>query len=1215
MQEIARNRSVTANASAIATRAPNANVAKAFPGSRLRRWGLMTALLAGAGLASMTTEARAQAPTLVSIQIDGEFRDWQSVLVNPLNTTRDGDGSRLGCSVANDLDCPVQSTGRDLRLFAWTYDTLHVFFYVVRQGSASNTETFWFYVDGNANGLMESGEKVVRVRYKGSNGDTYTSLYDYEAVAPGGDPMTDASGMADGYTLPGNLDPSALWAEDVPDGGGSSGSTFEARVPWSVLGLPPGTPLMFHVSSSNSSNPSNIASQVDDNLGSLGGAVGTFAFSRVEIGPDNSSTVAGGAPVAYAHRITNTGTRSDTFALQVLSSLDLSIDIFHDTDGDGDGDVLIATDSSGDGDFADPGDRITAGWDPDGDGYPNTLLLAPGETFDIVVEVATSPSQNDVTDVTTVFAFIAPARSIIDTATNTTDIGLVAVIMDQSKNTIVGQPAIYAISACNNGATNTLALTATSSSGMAVSLYADTNCDGLPDALLARDTNGDGTWDQVLGGDTNGDGIPDSGSLSAGECACFVVVIDPGSSPLGTVDVTSVNVSGTSGGSAVAHADLTTTVAKRIELSPDYLLSEGTAKVSGFGKPVYFAHVVTNNGPTADEVVLSATNDLGWPVVFWSDPNGDGSIADGQVITRTGSIAPYGGTWAFVVEVAAAIDASGGTFSTTMVTGVSVSNPADRDTVTDEVELSLIATYRDPLFAFATTFFAPCDTIYVEGTGLERPRPNGRDEYTLIYFDGAGVAVETWPDFVPDPQGAATHEHVISGNEVSGTWRIELQKDGDVVSTITVEVEMSGEFTSLTTDRSAYPMSGADLAVAATLRNGNVEAQFGDTTLEYVVLDPTGSMYLVAGGTASSFAAYGGTETTRSVGLPPMAVDEVFTDLFIAPSVAYPAEGVYTVNATWRASCGTLLATSTRPFVVGSLSENCSNGIDDDGDTLIDCADPECGLDPACKETNCSDLIDNDGDGFVDCADSDCAGSPDCPETSCDDGIDNDRDGRTDCQDSDCALDPACIETECSDGVDNDGDTLVDCGDPDCDVSPNCLPEEICEDGTDNDGDGDIDCDDIDCVAHPACEDADTDGDTVPNVVDCSPLDPGAHHVPLPPVPLMVIKPGISSTVAILTWTDMAAQAGSAVVYDVGSGRISELWDDDGIIDTDGDGLQIGCISQGRLIPLMADARRAPPSDGYYYLVVARNVCGDSGWGEDSFGIPREAPAGLCGTP
>jgi len=102
-----------------------------------------------------------------------------------------------------------------------------------------------------------------------------------------------------------------------------------------------------------------------------------------------------------------------------------------------------------------------------------------------------------------------------------------------------------------------------------------------------------------------------------------------------------------------------------------------------------------------------------------------------------------------------------------------------------------------------------------------------------------------------------------------------------------------------------------------------------------------------------------------------------------------------------------------------------------------------------------------------------CGGSP--AAEICDDGIDNDGDGLTDCDDPDCDSDTACqpVAEVCDDGIDNDGDGLTDCDDPDCDSDTACQPvAEICDDGIDNDGDGAVDCADADCDSDTACQPA-----------------------------------------------------------------------------------------------------------------------------------------------
>lgn len=74
-------------------------------------------------------------------------------------------------------------------------------------------------------------------------------------------------------------------------------------------------------------------------------------------------------------------------------------------------------------------------------------------------------------------------------------------------------------------------------------------------------------------------------------------------------------------------------------------------------------------------------------------------------------------------------------------------------------------------------------------------------------------------------------------------------------------------------------------------------------------------------------------------------------------------------------------------------SEICNNGVDDDGDGLIDTGDPDCVVAEICNNG-----VDDDHDGDIDDDDPDCAG----PEI-CDNGIDDDLDGLIDGGDSDCA--------------------------------------------------------------------------------------------------------------------------------------------------------------------------------------------------------------------
>jgi hypothetical protein len=65
--------------------------------------------------------------------------------------------------------------------------------------------------------------------------------------------------------------------------------------------------------------------------------------------------------------------------------------------------------------------------------------------------------------------------------------------------------------------------------------------------------------------------------------------------------------------------------------------------------------------------------------------------------------------------------------------------------------------------------------------------------------------------------------------------------------------------------------------------------------------------------------------------------------------------------------------------------EICDNGIDDNGNGLIDCADPECAGDPACAREICDNGIDDNGNGLIDCADPQCQDDPACRPGPCPD--------------------------------------------------------------------------------------------------------------------------------------------------------------------------------------------------------------------------------------
>ena len=99
----------------------------------------------------------------------------------------------------------------------------------------------------------------------------------------------------------------------------------------------------------------------------------------------------------------------------------------------------------------------------------------------------------------------------------------------------------------------------------------------------------------------------------------------------------------------------------------------------------------------------------------------------------------------------------------------------------------------------------------------------------------------------------------------------------------------------------------------------------------------------------------------------------------------------------------------------GATREICNNLVDDDGDRIVDCADPDCAMDPACR----------------------CIPTPETTDMACSDGRDNDCDGVADCADSDCRPNTTG-GGECCNGRDDNANGLIDEFSCACESSPQC---------------------------------------------------------------------------------------------------------------------------------------------------------------------------------
>lgn len=294
------------------------------------------------GLIFATASANATLLIQRSITIDGNMGDWTQA---PDITTNPGqfseDAQAVNCDPNNlqlgdDLDCgTVQSTGRDLKKFALTFDNDYLYLYVERFESTSNTTNWLFYLDLDADGSMGLNDKVLGVDWRGSNRRTRVTLYNYVPSASGGDPLAVYNPVvdavtADGYSMPGTVTGGVSIEETI--GGSANGLEMETRVAWNDLMPMAAGPFSigFHISSSRGVN---LPSQVEDNMDGPGGnnaLIFTDPF-LTKLGPANGVGLSG-QPIAFTLTLGNNGPGPAT-GIEVTDSCTANgFDAFHSAD-------------------------------------------------------------------------------------------------------------------------------------------------------------------------------------------------------------------------------------------------------------------------------------------------------------------------------------------------------------------------------------------------------------------------------------------------------------------------------------------------------------------------------------------------------------------------------------------------------------------------------------------------------------------------------------------------------------------------------------------------------------------------------------------------------------------------------------------------------------------------------------------------------------------
>lgn len=846
------------------------------------------------------------APTLKTIIINGNMQDWSEVLTNPNNVTLDG-VSASNCANSTDRDCPVQSTGRDMVKFAWTYDSNNIYLYVERVGSSSNIQNFFFIMDVGQDKLANSTDFVLHVSYQGSNRLTNLTLYRYLPLNPSGDPLVDANGFADGYRMLGSLvaipsnDPSYFVVSGIT-GGSITGEAFETYLPWNKILVSSGTPIFFHVASGNNAS----LSQVDDNLGGPGGRIGAFAYYWVQIYPDHLSSVNTGNNISYSHTVKNNGSFDDTIDLYATSSNGLPLSILL-------GGTLIAKDSNGDGDFVDAEDYLNASYDSNSNGRPD-LQLSEWSTQNIDVQIETSLLPSNSYDLTTIYA-VSSGDGSYSFCKDETYIGDLLLIPDINTN---GTPSGYVYlehTLINERMDDYIKLGVNSLSEFSIYLY-------LGVELLGIDNEGDGIWNYVNPSyDSNSDGFPDIFLSQGSSIGLILYVTIPSSAVIGTFDSITFSANAhTNGGSSSAFDIIN--IKPSFSFVPSYSFTTSTEKYGAPNHSTYFSHKLTNNSTTPKRFTFYATgfepsNDSSWTITIYSDPNGDGNPSDGSVISYTDYIPAQGGEFNIVVEIAVPSSVLPPAVSNSSVTAVKCLS-ADcssydtnvKETVEDDIKVSYIVPFSDNLFTISESHFAPCKKLYSKAFNVV---PDQVGRYRVKLLDPSSNTVRDVAKN-SDSGGSFTDEYLFPANSPSGNYKLQLIDNSSILDEANIFIERNGS------EQVQVSKMGRELTDSLTfeylLSNNNSYVDFRQSKVFLVVTDPTNSLYLKEDGTWGATAS--GVYSKMVNGIDVNAGENIQSSTGFA-TVTFPSYGQYTLCSSWEFECGFF----SEPL--DNISNSCTN--------------------------------------------------------------------------------------------------------------------------------------------------------------------------------------------------------------------------------------------------------------------------------------------------
>jgi hypothetical protein len=680
-------------------------------------------------------------------------------------------------------------------------------------------------------------------------------------------------------------------------------------------------------------------------------------FVSIRIDGSTQTSAPTQTPVFLPHTVLNAGNVTDTYDLSVTSSQGLEVCLYTDPDEDGFPDILLGCDRKGDGDFTDGGDTLMPGADTNGNPLPDTGALALGGSFGLVLEVFPSNQARGKADETilTATSTVDPLQSV--QAWNQIAVGDVTVLPPRTHLVAPGAqlPLVHRI--VNHLATSeTFNLEVASQHAWGYEFWTDPDGDGDPS-------------DGALLFDSTGDTLPDVSIVSGGTFPFVVLASVPVDAPPGLEEEAILT--------AYANGNLTASVTDRVRvqdeatLRPDYLIATGTGKTGGSSNPLFFRHTLAWAGDYPEAFDLLAVSTQGFAVDFYTDPDGDGSPADGVLMTEPAQspvLDPYGGTFTFLARVSIPPGTAPGTVDTTTVYALAQSGGDPNVQATDETRVALIQVFEDAGLTESISHTPLCTTVHARARGL-MPSQVGR--YRIVWEDPTSFAVKVTP-FSSNVDGEGYDQLDIAHDGPLGLWSAAIQEDrGGAwvdLDRLYVEVENEGDMDLFVVDPPSLTVLDRSLTVTAIFRNNGL-SDMGPMQIGFRILSPSGTLVL---DTAGAFLPYTGSEDTWTTPTFYLVPEESVQSIRTVLDIDWQETGFHTLEAHWENACGNTIASASRSVFLDP---------DADMDGLDDLVELDHGLDPTDRDT--------DDDGLTDGLD----GVGDADGDTVPDGLDCDADG------------------------------------------------------------------------------------------------------------------------------------------------------------------------------------------------------------------------------